>query len=149
MNYYSLTLCFIISLFTNETKQFVEFKQADVEIVKEQGFITITLPFEILTDYHIQSNTGNSDGLITTEITFKDNNNYKIEKQEFSLKQNETIVLNGDKHNVISNQFKVTVKLKLKENASNVKLEGELHYQACTKRQCLFPRGLNFQIKIK
>lgn len=148
MNYCSLIICCLVSLLGNDTKQLVEFKKAEVVKVTEHGYATITLPFEVLEAYHIQSNSDNSGGLITTEITFKDNDSYTIEHQEFSLRQNETIVLNGVKHAVISGRFEITVTLKLKENISNLKLEGELYYQACTDRQCLFPRALNFQIPL-
>lgn len=148
MNYYSLALCFMLSLWGNETKQIVEFKETEVVKVTEDIYITITLPFEVLELYHIQSNSDNSGGLIATEITFKENNNYTIVHQEFSLKQNETIVLNGVEHAVISSRFEITATLKLVENTSNVKLEGELYYQACTDRQCLFPRALNFQLPL-
>lgn len=148
MNYYSLTICFMLSFFGNETKQLVEFKEAEVVKVTAHGYATITLPFEVLEAYHIQSNSDNSDGLIATKITFKKNKNYIIEHQEFSLKQIETILLNGVKHEVISSRFEITATLKLIESTSNLKLEGELYYQACTDRQCLFPRVLNFQIPL-
>ncbi len=148
MIYYSLTICFILSIFGTETKQFVEFKQAEVQIVQEKGYATITLPFKVLTDYHIQSNADNSDGSIATEITFKENDSYKVEHQEFSLNKDETIFLNGYAHKVIPNQFEVKIVLKLKENTPNTSLDGVLNYQACTDRQCLFPRALNFQIPL-
>ncbi len=115
MNYYSLLLCFVLSIIGNETKQLVEFKNADVTVVKENGNATITLPFEVLAEYHIQSNSNVSDELITTKITFKESNAYKVKHQEFSLVQDETINLNGAEHKVISNQFEVTVILKLNE----------------------------------
>ena len=148
MNYYSLILCFVASFFGNETKQFVEFKEATTIVVKENGHVKMILPFEVLTDYHIQSNSEVSDGSIPTEITFKGSDDYKIISQEFSLVQNETIVLNRDKHKVISNRFEVTVTLKLNKNITNSKLVGGLYYQACTDRQCLFPRTLDFQISL-
>lgn len=138
----------MLSIVGNKTKQFVEFQATSITVVKENGYATITLPFEVLTEYHIQSNSDIFDGSIATEITFKENNAYKIESQEFSLKQDEIINLNGDEHKVISNRFEVTVILKLNENTTNVTLEGELYYQACTDRQCLFPRALNFQISL-
>lgn len=148
MNYYSLILCFIVTLTVNETKQFVEFKNADITVVKENSHVTITLPFKVLADFHIQSNSDEADGSVATEITFKENNAYIIKNQKFSLKQDKILVLNVENHKVISNRFEVTVTLKLKENASNVQLEGVLYYQACSDRQCLFPRALNFQISL-
>ena len=148
MNYCSLILCFILSVVGNETKQFVEFKSAEVVKVTEHGYTTITLPFEVLEGYHVQSNSDISGGLIATEITFEDNGNYTIVGQEFSLKQNETIVLDGVEHKVISNRFEVTTTFKFIKNTSDAQLEGELYYQACTDRQCLFPRALNFQIPL-
>ncbi len=148
MNYYSLILCFVLSIVGNETEQFVEFKDAEITVEKDNDYVTITLPFEVLETYHIQSNSEVSEELITTKITLKENNAYEIVSQEFSLKQDETISLNGAMHKVISNQFEVTIRLKLIKNASNTKLEGELYYQACSESQCLFPRSLNFQISI-
>jgi len=148
MNYCSLVVCFILSLFGNETTQFVEFKKEQVVKVTEHGYTTITLPFEVLEGYHVQSNSDISGGLIATEITFEDNGNYTIVGQEFSLKQNETIVLDGVEHKVISNRFEVTTTFKFIKNTSDAQLEGELYYQACTDRQCLFPRALNFQIPL-
>lgn len=148
MNYYSIILCFALSFLGKETKQFVEFKDANITVVKENGYATITLPFEVLKDYHIQSNSDISDGSIPTEIIFKEKKGYKIEHQKFSLKQDETIQLNGAYHKVISNQFEVTIKLKINKGSSNTKLEGELYYQACSNTQCLFPRSLKFQYKI-
>jgi len=138
----------MLSLFGSETKQFVEFKNAEVVIVEENRYVTIILPFEVLSDYHIQSNSEASEDAIPTEITFKESNYYEIKNQEFYLKDIQTIILNGDKHKVISNRFEVVVTLKLNENISNAVLEGELYYQACTDRQCLFPRALNFQIQL-
>lgn len=148
MSYYSLILCSILSLLGSETKQLVEFKEAEVVKVTEDIYTTITLPFEVLEGYHIQSDSDDSGGLIATKITFKENKNYTIVHQEFSLKQHETIVLDGVEHLVISNRFEITATLKLIGNTPKLKLEGELYYQACTDRQCLFPRTLNFQIQL-
>ena len=83
MNYYSLILCFILSIVGNETEQFVEFKDAEITVEKDNDYVTITLPFEVLEPYHIQSNSEVSEGLITTEITLKENNAYKIEAKNF------------------------------------------------------------------
>jgi len=135
-------------LFGNETKQFVQLNEADIVIKRENGYATLTLPFEVLEGYHIQSNSDASDGSIPTEISFVENDNYKIEYQDFSLKNDETIFLNGDKHKVLSNRFEVKITLKLNDNVSDLKLEGALDYQACTDRLCLFPRTLNFQIQL-
>ena len=147
MNYYRITICFILLTFNSQAQDFVKFNKTNINKTQQDKFVTITLPFEVVEGYHIQSNIDSSDGAIATEITFKDNNNYTIEHQEFSLKQDETLVLDGTEHKVISKQFEVTVTLKLNKNISNVKLEGELYYQTCTDRQCLFPRALNFQIE--
>ena len=148
MNYYRITICFMLLAFNSQAQDFVKFNKTNINKIQEDKLVTITLPFEVLEGYHIQSNSDISDGSIATEIIFKENNNYTIEHQEFSLKQDKTLVLNGAEHKVISNQFEVTVILKLNQNASNVKLEGELYYQTCTGKLCLFPRGLNFQIPL-
>ena len=148
MTYYSLSLYFILSIFGNETSQFVEFVETDVVIVKDNDYATITIPFEVLPTYHIQSNIGMSNGTIATKVTFKDHQSYKVEHQEFSLRHDRIIILNGDEHQVMANRFEIKVTLKLNENNSNEKLEGELYYQTCTDRQCLFPRTLNFKISL-
>ena len=148
MNYYRITICFMLLAFNSQAQDFVKFNKTSINKTHEDKLVTIILPFEVLEGYHIQSDSGISDGSIATEITFKENNNYIIKHQEFSLKQDETLVLNGAKHKVISNQFEVKVVIKLNKNISNIKLEGELYYQTCTDKQCLFPRALNFQTPI-
>lgn len=134
--------------FSSQAQDFVKFNETDVNQKIDDELITITLPFEILEGYHIQSEAESLDGSLPTEVTFQDNDLYEIVSYTYSKKYNEKVVLNQYTHNVLINEFEITVTLKLKSKASNPKLNGQLFYQACTDRQCLFPRTLDFQISI-
>ena len=148
MNYYSLVLCFIISVFHANAQEIVTISEFEVHKTDKSKIVSVTLSFEILDGYHIQSEIENLDDFIATEIRFEDSDAFNIESYEFTSKQNETVVLNEYVQEVLMNSFDVTIRLKIYEKAlnDNHALRGELYYQACTNRQCLFPRTLNIQI---
>ena len=148
MNYYSIILCLVLGLFSNHTEQIVSFNEAGVSTSFKGQFVTVTIHFDILQGYHIQSESETLDDVIATEIVFEDSNSFEIISYEFTSKQNETVILNEYTHNVITSAFEVTVTIKLNEKVSalNYELGGQLYYQACTDRQCLFPRTLNFEV---
>jgi len=149
MNYYSTILLFLFGLVSNsQTEHFVAFTEENVSVSSESQFVTITLPFKILEDYHIQSESKVLEDVIATEIIFDDSASFDIVSYEYTLKHNEKVVLNQYVHDVLTDEFEVTVRLKVNKNISDYKLNGQLYYQACTDRQCLFPRTLNFQVPI-
>jgi len=130
----------------SQAQDFVTLNEANIETTTEDNLITITLPFEILDGYHIQSEIDTLGDALITEIIFAENDMFDVVSYEFSKKHNEEVVLNKYTHFVLIDIFEVTVTLKLNENVPNPELIGQLNYQACTNRQCLFPRTLNFQI---
>ena len=150
MNYYKLTICFMLLAFSSQAQDFVTFNETNINQITENSFVTITLPFNVEEGYHIQSEIESIDGSLTTEITFEDNDLYEIVSNTFSKKNNEQVVLDDEyTSDVLINEFEVTITLKLNNNISGSRLKGELYYQACTDRQCLLPRTLNFQVPIK
>jgi len=150
MNSCSLFLFIVLSLFCNQQKQFVTFNDIEVRISEEKGVFTITLPFTIDEDYHIQAVSEVLDNLIATEISFEQNGSFEIEGFEFSLTNYETVVLNEFTHRVLSDRVEVTVILKFNENksAKGIGLKGELYYQACDDQRCFFPRSLGFNVDL-
>ena len=144
MSYYSFFICLLISFFSFQTKQFVSFDASGITKSQENQMITITLPFEILEGYHIQTELESNTDFIRTELIFEDSHLFEVVDYEFTVRENKTIVLDQYPHDVLSNKFVVTVVLKLNKNAplSDIKLNGQLYYQACDKRQCFFPRTL-------
>jgi hypothetical protein len=150
MNCCSFILFFALSLFGNQQKQFVSFNDTEVIISKEKNIISITLPFTIQEDYHIQAASEVLDNLIATEISFEQNGSLEIESYEFSLTNYDTVVLNEFTHRVLSDRVEVTVALKIIEDKSgkSIGLKGELYYQACDDQRCFFPRTLAFNVDL-
>ena len=150
MNYYKIAICFMLLAFNSQAQDLVKFNETNLNKTTEGNLITVILPFEILEGYHIQSVSDTLDDVIPTEIMFEDSNLYEIVSYKYTKKHNEIVVLNQYEHNVLTDEFEVTITLKLNEKSlnSNNKLSGQLYYQACTDRQCLFPRTLNFQVPI-
>ena len=148
MNYYRIAICFMLLAFNSHAQDLVRFNETNVNKTRENSFVTITLPFEILEGYHIQSESETLDGSLATEITFEDSNLFEIVSYEYSKKQNEIVVLSQYAHNVLVNKFEVTIRIKLNKDALNLQnhINGQLYYQACTDKRCLFPRTLNFQV---
>ena len=95
MNFYSLIVFCFVSLLSIQEKHFVDFKTDEVKISKNQEYITITLPFEILENFHIQSEKTEDNNFIPTEIHFEDPEGYNILGFEFSKTERENLIL-GD-----------------------------------------------------
>ena len=145
MNYFSTTLCLMLLTFNCYAQDFVTLNEANIETT-EDNLIIITLPFEIVDGYHIQSEVDTPCDSLMTEIIFAENDMFELISYEFSKKHNEEVVLNEYTHFVLIDIFEVTVTLKLNDNSLKPELNGQLNYQACTNKQCLFPRTLNFQV---
>lgn len=148
MNFYSLIVFCFVSLFSIQEKHFVDFKTDEVKISKSQEYITITLPFEILENFHIQSEKTEDNNFIPTEIHFEDSEGYKILGFEFSKAERENLILGDLKCEVLSNILEVTLKLKKTTVNKPLFLKGHLYYQACDDRQCFYPRNLRFELKM-
>lgn len=134
--------------FNSQAQDFVKFNLTDINQNIKDQLVTITLPFEIIEGYHIQSQNESVDGSLSTEILFEDSDLYEVVSFKYTKTKSEILVLSQYEHNTLIDEFEVTVILKLKNNTSNSKLNGQLYYQACTDKQCLFPRTLNFQVPI-
>ena len=148
MNFYSLVLFCIVSLIEVQEKQFVEFKSDEVKISKHQEQITVTLPFEILESYHIQSEKETNNNFIPTEVHFDTPDGFEILEYRFSKVQRENLTLGDLKCEVLSNDLVVTIRLKKKSNTDKtLNLKGYLYYQSCDDRQCFYPRKLYFEFK--
>jgi len=148
MNFYSLILLFFISLFGIQDKQFVEFKSDEVKISTNKEYITVTLPFEILESYHIQTEKIENNNFIPTEIHFEDPEGFKILNYQFSKVNRENLVLDELKCEVLGGILEVTVELEKKSSSSKaLDLKGYLYYQACDDMRCFYPRSLNFSVK--
>jgi hypothetical protein len=148
MNCYKVILFCFISLFSLQDKQFVDFKADEAKISKDQEYITITLPFEILENYHIQSEKIFDNNLIPTEVHFDVPDGYKILNYQFSKVNRGTITLDQLKCEVLSNDLEVTLLLEQRTTSNKApELKGYLYYQACDDRQCFYPRNLHFNVK--
>lgn len=132
----------------NQDKQFVEFKANEVKVSKNQELINVTLSFEILENYHIQSEKIEDNNFIPTEIHFEDLNGFKMVGYKFSKVQRKKLVLDQLECEVLSGQLEVTLQLeKMSTMNKSLDLIGYLYYQACDDMRCFYPRSLNFRVK--
>lgn len=147
MNCYKLILLCVISFFSIQDKQFVDFNDEDVKISAKGEQLTIVLPFEILENFHIQSEIFFDNNLIPTEIHFDEPEGYKILNYQFSKVNRENLVLDQLKCEVLSGKLEITVQLEKKSTTHKpLDLKGYLYYQACDDRQCFYPRSLTFNV---
>jgi hypothetical protein len=148
MIYFKIGVFSIILLLSFQDKQFVEFKSELVKISSEKELVTVVLPFEILEDYHIQSEEIGDGNFIATEIHFDNLEGFKILGYQFSKVNRENLVLGQLKCEVLSNQMEITLRLeKTSISKKSLNLKGHLYYQACDDRQCFYPRNLQFSLK--
>ena len=150
MNYYSIVICFVISIIGVQAQGFVELSHSEVIQKTENQLVDVTLSFNILEGYHIQSDSEPTENSIATEITFNDSELYELVSYEFTSKHKEVLVLDQLTYHVLVGDLEVVVHLKLNKEKKEVldNLKGQLYYQACTNKQCLFPRTLKFEVKI-
>ncbi|MCG9971316.1 hypothetical protein [Christiangramia crocea] len=149
MKYFNLLFFAIIFSFTPLQDEFVIFQAEETEVKKSQEEYRISLPFKIIDGYYIQAETDVPENIISTQVSFKENDFYQITHHAFSSEGEQTIYLDTTAHNVLSGRFEIVVFLKLKDKALNrtKKLRGEVLYQACNTRQCFYPRNLSFEIE--
>lgn len=146
MNYYNyfFSVLFIAIFQTN----FVNFDKGNVSIHIKAKTIKISLPFEISEEFYIQDEKNVPDNIIPTSVSFKKNKSYKISHIEFVSRNRKVIMLDKTSYQVLSGTFEIKISLNLedktKEKVKN--LVGELNYQACNKKQCFYPRKLNFEV---
>lgn len=147
MNYFKIGILCIIALLSVQDKQFVDFKADEVKVSTHDKHLTVTLPFEILKNYHIQSEKIEDNNFIPTEIHFDDPIGYEILGYEFSKVKRETITLDQLKCEVLSDDLEITLRLeKLRGTNKQLKLKGHLYYQACDDMRCFYPRNLPFNV---
>ncbi len=151
MNYYSLFFGLLLIVAPVTQKQFVSFDDESVSISRQDEIVAIVIPFEIIEGYHIQAVSEAKDNLIATEFSLVYNEAYTILSEEFTSTNYDTVILNQFTHRVLSNRLEMTVTLKLNVDVidSELKLKGQLMYQACDDKQCYFPRTLNFVAKLR
>lgn len=149
MKYCNLLFFAIIFSIIPIQDEFVVFQTEETEVKRSQTGYEIKLSFKILDGYYIQAETGVPENIIPTQVSFKKNEFYEINRHEFFSEGEQTIFLDTIAHNVLSNSFEVKVFLKLKkEDLKQVKkLRGEILYQACNNMQCFFPRNLDFEVE--
>jgi hypothetical protein len=149
MNCYSIIVFCCVSLFAFQDKHFVDFKDDEVKISSKGEYLTVVLTFEILENFHIQSEKIEDNNFIPTEIHFDDPDGFKIASYQLSKVNREIIMLDKLKCEVLSNDLEFTIRLIRKISTNeNINLKGYLYYQACDDRQCFYPRNLPFNVKL-
>ena len=141
MRCFSIIVAFLFCANALAQDQFVAF---DPTLTKVEYFGTqaeVTLVFGIEPGYHIQDVQNVDQGLIPTKVIWYDPT--LVKSHRFEIPFYETVTLGKDMQTVISNWFKITVRLDL---ANLEELTGHVYYQACDDKRCFFPREAGFEV---
>ena len=130
---------------------FVTFENSKIIVESsDKTNIEVELIFNIKPGYHIQSEIDKSTNLIATEFSIEEQlGDFELLNQVFEY-EGEILTLEDETFNVISNTFKINMKLNLNlEDRQRIKnIKGVLFYQTCDDKKCYFPRILEVEIPI-
>lgn len=147
MNYIIQILLSLYSACEINNSGFVSFNCDEVEISHHSNMATITLPFEVLEEYFIQSDKIEGNRLRATQLVFESNDKLVVMDHSFSVPQYDLLALNNEKLMVIRDDFDVNVEVKFLGDTNNT-LRGKLYYQAWNGQECYFPRVLEFEVSM-
>lgn len=104
--------------------------------------------FEIDPRYHIQADSPADPNLIPTRLHLYGPSYLTVGKVLYPKPGLFTLEGSNAALLVFEGRFSVSVPVSVSGNVpdGNYRLQGELHYQACDDRRCLFPRILEFEV---
>ena len=143
MRYFSLIAAFLICAIGLAQDSFVVFDPSLTEIEYFGTQAEVTLVFGIEPGYHIQDVVNVDQNLIPTEVIYY--SPAQVKSHRFEIPFYETVTLGKDSHTVISNWFKIEVRLDLNHSKD---LTGHVYYQACDDKRCFFPREAGFSVSL-
>lgn len=130
--------------------QFVRFAAEDIQITQQAQHTTISLCFDILDGYHIQSNRVENENLLATKIELEQSPYFEVITKTFSTETTKISLIEEEELSVFSNTLQVEIQLQRKRAfQTNDPIKGTIFYQTCDKRKCYFPRELAFSVPIR
>nr|WP_299337780.1 hypothetical protein [Allomuricauda sp.] len=139
MNCFRSMVLFLLGTVFMNGQEFVQFEGAELREMSDHQLMEVTLFFKVMEGHYIQSERPKSEYLIPTEIQIAEHASFRLISTEFSKARS---------NHRLDGVFRVILRARVDE-ASNLKREvkGTLAYQACSDKQCFFPRTLDFQIQ--
>jgi hypothetical protein len=120
-------------------------------IVKAGDISTIKISVEVKDEYHIQANQVKDESLIPTKLELSSTDKFIMKgikypaPKKFKLEGTDTYL------DVLDGKFEIRTFVNSQKQLPKgiYILNAKLSYQACNSKQCLFPRSVEFPIKIE
>ncbi len=142
MSCFKMVRFLVLFTLSIQGQEFVEFEGADFEQIKDHQLTEIILFFKVKEGFYIQSESPKFESFVATKFWIEEPISFEVLKTIFSNG------INRNEQDLIEDTFSITLILKgRKESSSKPSINGALTYQACSKKQCFYPRTLDFQIK--
>lgn len=151
MNYCKFLLLLWLPLALPAQRHMVEFLHRQSRLVLHEGYGELQLAFRIASGYHIQADSAQmtEEFLIPTSLSIAPDASLTLCQVNFPPAS--AMHLDGKMTiQVWGGTLLVGLELEaVPELASGTyPLRGQLHYQACDKRKCFFPRELDFEVPV-
>lgn len=146
MIHYSLLMSLITAIAFGDDP-IVSIRTEKVTIgVNEEAFVILNV--SVRDGYHILSNDTGND-LIPTTVDFEDVLGVEVLPAKFPEGRKFRLEGTDDFLDVYDGDFEIRIPIKVVTlRAGNYLLQGELRYQACDAKRCLFPKGLPFTVDL-
>jgi hypothetical protein len=114
------------------------------------GRATVRLPIRVANGHRVQANPASNEFLVPLKFEVEEIDGLEIGPRVYQ--EGEPYVLEGSDKPLMTyvGEFEIIVPVFADEDAKpgEYRVSGELHYQACNSRLCLFPASLPVEIRI-
>ncbi len=117
--------------------------------VKRGAVVTIELPAQLKSGYHVNSNKPSDEFLIPLKLTW-DAGPLDVVDVSYPQPKFEKYAFADKPISVFSGDFKIATRFKAKPSAAAgpAVISGKLRYQACTDRECFPPKSVPVSVAV-
>lgn len=118
--------------------------------VKLGSTVSVDVPVEIQSGFHVNSNTPSDEYLIPLRLTWADDGPLKPSLIQFPEPVMESYSFSPTPLSVFTEEFAITTEFRVAgdREPGPAAMNGSLRYQACNDRECLAPKTLNFALQL-
>lgn len=136
---------------SSQKEPLVEFRPISTITLKKGARHELPLIFEIEEGYHIMADTGAGDRWVYTQMTLESEQVFLTDTPLFPPPEDLYLTDDTDPLSVFDEELEITLPIlpAVQAESGAYQLRGQLLYQACTDKQCFFPRALDFQVPLQ
>lgn len=111
---------------------------------------TVVIPLVVRRGYHIQSNPASNEFLIPLELRLEQVDGIRYGSPDYPRGRPYRLEGTDERLMTYHGAVSVTVPLQASSNASRGErlVRGQMSYQACDSRRCLFPTSVPFEFRV-